>query len=111
MTDITANGHHTTGGLAPPVTHPRGVKDPTGASRSKRYRDNRKAPVTAPGPHTDTREAEKPNGFKGRVTVARDATVTVGKASKSKSVTASVQPRWQVADVAAYTAAIGLAAV
>ncbi len=61
MTDLnTANGHDTTGGLGPPVTRPR---DPTGASRSRRYRQ-RKATGADPPPHG---APQKRNDFKGRV--------------------------------------------
>jgi hypothetical protein len=111
MTDITTNGHDTTGGLAPPAAPERVIKDPTAASRSKRYRDNRKVAVTAPAAQPDTRSAEKPNGFKGRVTVADRHSVTIGKAHKSNGVTPSVQPPWQAGNVVAYGAAICLAII
>jgi hypothetical protein len=120
MTDLsTGNGHDTAGGLKPPVMRPR---DPTGASRSKRYRDNRKAAVTAgvsaqagkPG----KRPAQKPNDFKGSVTVERDAALPTKRDGKKHSstngVTQFIQPQNQVATRPGYgaiTAAIGLATV
>jgi hypothetical protein len=105
MTDtVTANGHDATGGLDPPVTRPRVVKDPTAASRARRYRDNKRKAAGA-----NRAATEKANDFKSRVTVRRHAGVAVEKVGKSKSVTPSGQPRWHIADVAAYAAAIGLA--
>ena len=112
MTDAASNGHDTTGGLAPPVTRPR---DPTGASRSKRYRDSRKGTVTARSAQPNKREAEKSSNSKGRITVARDAAPVPNrdgeKSSKSNVVKPFIQPRWQVANVVTYGAAIGLATV
>jgi hypothetical protein len=103
MTDLdTANGYDTAGGLAPPVTRP---KDPTGASRSRRYRQRKASGADLP----QHGAAQKRNDFKGRVTVGRDATVTVEKPSKSK--TPFAQPRRQVANVVTYGAAICLATV
>jgi hypothetical protein len=103
---VTVNGHDTTGGLNPPVTRPR---DPTGASRARRYRDNkRKAAGASPVAMT-----EKAKNFKGRVTVPRDADVTNERSRKSNSVTPSVQLLDRVGwhTVTAYVAALGLAAV
>jgi hypothetical protein len=134
MTDLsTANGHAGTGELAPPVPRPR---DPTGASRAKRYRDNRKAAVTAavtaPAVEPDQRQAEKPNDFNSHVTLDRDAALRAKrygeKSSVANGVTTFAKPRWQVGrdtagepvtvdehrttiDLAAYAAALGLATV
>jgi hypothetical protein len=99
MTDLsTGNGHDGMGGLAPPVTRPR---DPTGASRSRRYRDKRKAPVTAavtmPAIPPDQRPTEQPNDFNEIVTVERDVALPanrdVAKLS-TRAVTPFPQPRW-----------------
>jgi hypothetical protein len=130
MTDLSAgNGHDGMGGLAPPVTRPR---DPTGASRSRRYRDKRKATVTAavtmPAIPPDQHPTEKPNDFKDSVTVARDAALPADhdgeKDSITNAVTTFAQPQWQaIADpapasrgerrwsVASVAAAVCLAAV
>ena len=118
MTEFsTGNGHDGMGGLAPPVTRPR---DPTGASRSRRYRDKRKAnrahPARTP---RKNQTVEKANEFRGSVTVA---TVMDGRVNRSKTVTPFAQSQWQaggspvtvperscIIDTAAYAAAIGLA--
>jgi hypothetical protein len=107
MTDLsTGNGHDGMGGLAPPVTRPR---DPTGASRSRRYREKRKATVTAAAPpptiQPDQRPTEKPNDFKEIVTVERDAALPAnrrdGEKLSTKAVTPFPEPQWQaIADPA-----------
>ncbi len=83
-------------------------KDATGALRARRHRAKRKeATVTQPG----NPGFEKGNDFKGNVTVTRRRGVTPRNADESKTVIRFAQPRWQVADGAAYAAAIGLATV
>jgi hypothetical protein len=109
MTDtVTANGYDATGGLDPPVTRPRVVKDPTAASRARRYRDNKRKAAGASRATT-----AKVNDFKSRVTVTRDDGVAVKDPSKPVAVTPFVRPpdqiRWHT--VTAYVAALGLATV
>ena len=66
------------------------VNDPTNALRQRRHRKRKaQSTVTARAPRAQTAHVEKPNDFKS------DVTVSVG--------------RWNVADVAAYAAAIALA--
>jgi hypothetical protein len=106
MTDLsTGNGHDAAGELRSPVTRPR---DATGASRSRRYRDKRKAAVTATAPPPTVQPAQrptkKPNDFKGSVTVERDAGLPANRDGEKGSITNAVtpfaQPRWAVADPA-----------
>ncbi len=110
------------------------VKDPTAALRQRRRRANKRrdsaadqavtqasatSPVVASPDVTvptvplsaKIQRFEKSNDFKGDVTVSPAGTVTAGKSNKSNGVTPFVESRWQVADIAAYGAAIGLATV
>ena len=104
MTELsTGSGHDGMGGLAPPVTRRR---DPTGASRSRRYRDKRKATVTpAVTVPVDQRPAEKPNDFRESVTVERDAASPADrggeKSSGTKAVTTFAQPQWRATSLSA----------
>jgi hypothetical protein len=86
MTDtVTANGHDTAGGLAPPVPRPKDPTGRTGASRSRRYRQ-RKANRAHPAQTLrENQTVEKANDFKGRVTVARDVAATLERPGSLKN--------------------------
>jgi hypothetical protein len=128
VTELRPSPHK---GEGPAGLRPRTPKDPTAASRSRRYRRKAKgAPtVTAAASPPANQVLEKPNDFNTSVTVEGHADGQLlrdgEKASRPSAVTPFVQPRWQVADdsvtvperrlgavdVAAYAAAIGLATV
>ena len=84
-------------------------RDATAAVRARRYRKRKRVTDTVTRPDNQAsavtrRSFEKPNDFKGRVTVGRDTV----KAKSDKIVTRPAHLTWQLADVTAYAAAMAL---